>query len=480
MSLTSALSNAVTGMSAASRRAEITSHNIANATTEGYARQSVESLQRVSAGRGAGVALSATARETDPRLTASRREAESEAGGSQVQAASSRVVADVFDGSGALFESVAALENSLRSVSEMPESSALQERVVSNADQVVTAFADIAGTIQAERTAADGAIEAAVGKVNTALVAIEKLNGQIGIARVNGRDSASLEQQRSDQLDVVAQNIPIRTMTRDNGQLAILTDRGVTLLDGQAKELEFSPITFVTADMDYRAGGSPLSGLTVEGIEISPGNGYRSSDTGTIAGLFEARDGSLVDTIAEVDAVAADLVSRFETAGIAAADGRGLFTDAGAALSPPAAPGLAGRLALNERVDPGQGGEVWRIRDGLDAAAPGATVNGTHAQALLDVMTEARLSGGSLARPASAAGLAGDLGALFEQRSQTLEDIAAADRSRLSTVQAAETTVIGVDIDQELQNLILIEQAYSANAKVIEVADRLVQRLLEI
>ncbi|MEZ5917889.1 MAG: flagellar basal body rod C-terminal domain-containing protein [Parvularculaceae bacterium] len=49
-----------------------------------------------------------------------------------------------------------------------------------------------------------------------------------------------------------------------------------------------------------------------------------------------------------------------------------------------------------------------------------------------------------------------------------------------TTLQEAELSRTGVDTDRELQNLLLIEQAYAANARVIEVASQMIQRLLEL
>ena len=54
MSISSALSNAVSGLTLSARRAEVTSNNIANALTEGYARREVESAEMVVDGAGAG------------------------------------------------------------------------------------------------------------------------------------------------------------------------------------------------------------------------------------------------------------------------------------------------------------------------------------------------------------------------------------------------------------------------------------------
>ena len=44
----------------------------------------------------------------------------------------------------------------------------------------------------------------------------------------------------------------------------------------------------------------------------------------------------------------------------------------------------------------------------------------------------------------------------------------------------AEGQTTRVDTDQELQRLLIVEQAYAANARVIETIDRLIQNLLEI
>jgi flagellar hook-associated protein 1 FlgK len=37
-----------------------------------------------------------------------------------------------------------------------------------------------------------------------------------------------------------------------------------------------------------------------------------------------------------------------------------------------------------------------------------------------------------------------------------------------------------VDVDQQMQDLLIIEQAYAANARVIEIASNMIDRLMEI
>ena len=49
-----------------------------------------------------------------------------------------------------------------------------------------------------------------------------------------------------------------------------------------------------------------------------------------------------------------------------------------------------------------------------------------------------------------------------------------------SLLRAEELNAVGVDTDQEMQSLLIIEQAYAANARVISVLDGLMQKLLEM
>lgn len=485
MSINNALSNALSGLDAASLRAQVASHNVANASTEGYARQQVAAVQQVAAGRGAGVEALGPERVTDPSVTAARRDAQARASMDGATSQAARRIADAAAAIGdptSLFARIDALESGLRALSEQPGSSALQARTTAALSDVAGSFRDVASTIQAQRSAADLAIGAAVDEANGALSRIEALGADIAAARSGGRSSAALEQLRDDALDMLAKHVPIRVLDRSGGQIAVLTDGGVTLFDGRARSLEFDPTGFVSAAMDFRAGIGSLSGLSVEGQELTPGSGTQALTGGGIAGLFAVRDGLGPEAATQLDALAADLAGRFEATGLADASGRGLLTDGGAALSATPAPGLAGRLMVNAAVDPAQGGAAWRLRDGLDAAAPGAADDPSRVTALLAAMTERATAPAASAQVGrySASGLAAALGSTLETAAQSREANTAASAARLSALEGEEAAVQGVDLDREMQDLIRIEQAYAANARVIEVADRMVQRLLEI
>jgi len=65
MSISSALSTALTGLAASSRMAEVTASNVSNALTEGYARREVQLSARTLGGTGVGVAIKGITRHVN-------------------------------------------------------------------------------------------------------------------------------------------------------------------------------------------------------------------------------------------------------------------------------------------------------------------------------------------------------------------------------------------------------------------------------
>jgi flagellar hook-associated protein 1 FlgK len=120
------------------------------------------------------------------------------------------------------------------------------------------------------------------------------------------------------------------------------------------------------------------------------------------------------------------------------------------------------------------------LRDGVYASGPGAA--GSNAILVnfigaLDAPRANGLSNGALQTAAEAAAGLASLRGVALQAAQT--EAAQSDVFR-DALAEAELAVTGVDTDAELQQLLLIEQAYAANARVIEVAGRLIDQLTEL
>lgn len=142
---------------------------------------------------------------------------------------------------------------------------------------------------------------------------------------------------------------------------------------------------------------------------------------------------------------------------------------------------LQAGVTLNPAVDPGHGGSIWRIRDGLGAATSGDSGATGLLVAYRGALLAQRLpvSGGFMPGQRSFAALASDLISGIASDRLTAESeqgFAAAKALALGTQEAAG----GVDTDQEMQALLMMEKAYAANAKVISALGSMIDRLLEI
>ncbi|MHA3914975.1 flagellar hook-associated protein FlgK [Halovulum sp. GXIMD14793] len=488
MSISSTLSNALSGLTAASRSAEMISNNVANAMTPGYSRRTLELTATSVDGRGTGVAVSGVRLGQDPVAIAARRRNDAELGQATTRAATvSQITAALGtpDQAGALANRAADFEAALIAAANDPASSSALSNLASRAAQYGSTIAQISTETRRMRMDADAQIARQVGEVNTSLKAIELINREIKLRTTAGGETAALIDERQQLIDRVSSILPIKTAQRQGGEIALFTSNGAVLLDGPAAELGFEATGLITQDMTLGSGA--LSGLTLNGREITIGDGTGSGlmDGGSLSALFEKRDVSVPAFADQLDALAEDLVLRFQDPGVdptLALGDPGLFTDAGGAYDPMDRQGLAGRLALNAAVDPSAGGAVWRLRDGLNAAIPGNSGSGAILSNLLEAAQSARTPATGLGMMAASdvAGFATELTSQFATRQYQEEDTTAYLNALGNTLTEAETAASGVDTDAEMSKLLLVEQSYAANARVVSVVDTLIQRLLEI
>jgi flagellar hook-associated protein 1 FlgK len=291
-----------------------------------------------------------------------------------------------------------------------------------------------------------------------------------------------MEDQRQLLIDGISEIVPVKEYKRDLGAVALFTPGGVTLVDGTAAELSFDATNVIVPHMTL-AGGL-LSGLEINGEPVDTASSGGPISGGKLAALFQIRDELAPESQSQLDAVARDLVERFQDAGLDATRAPGdpgLFTDGGAAFAAANEVGLAGRLRVNALVDPAAGGASWRLRDGLGAATPGPVGDSALLLDLQGALSALRVpASGDFGSAAQTAGnlqatFLGEIGAAREVSDQTVSFAAA----RYSAINS-QVLEDGVDSDQEMQNLLLIEQAYSANARMMQVVDEMMQALMRI
>lgn len=485
MSITSTLGSALSGLHAASRAAELVSSNVANAMTEGYARRELELGARRVGDSGQGVQVLGVRRITDPVLTADRRLAGADQGQSGTLAAFHDALVKALgnaEEAGSLTARIAAFDGALITAAAQPSSTAALSAVLNAATALVDGVRSVARTIMDQRTIADRQIAADVATANQQLQQIADLNTEIRSYSSAGRDVSALMDQRARLVDDLSGILPLRSVDRDHGQIALYSASGAVLLDGRPSVLGFTPAAMVTAEMSMASGG--LSGLTLNGIPMTPGTGGSLLNGGSLGAQFDIRDRLGPAAQSRLDALARDLVTRLSDPAadptLAPGDA-GLFTDAGGPFVAADETGLSMRIAVNAAADPAQGGVLTRLRDGLNAVAPGPAGNPATLIALREALAAPRIaaSGDLNAGQTDFAGLAGEFLALSAGDRAQAETRAAFAATRFSTLKEQELQG-GVDTDQEMQSLLVIEQVYAANARMVQTVDEMIQTLLGI
>ena len=485
MSFGTAFASALSGLTAASKASELVSSNIANATTPGYGRRALNLSAQTTGPNGQGVKIAGVNRAQDRPLLNDRRLAQSAQGDAQARLdfyTRLQTLMGTPDQPTSLNGRAAALGSALTEAVSHPESDARLGTVAATAKALASGLAAIGADIQAARSQADADIATQVQQLNAALGRAAKLNGQIQAGLGAGQDTSALQDQRQQTIDQIAQIVPLREVAQNNGAVALYTTGGAVLLDGRPSVFGFTPTAAISPAMTLQSGG--LSGLTLNGL-ATPTAGVDSLMTGgTLAASFALRDDIGVSAQAQIDAVARDLVERFQSSGLdptRAAGAAGLFTDAGAPFLAANEVGLAQRLSLNRAVDTTQGGALWRLRDGLGATSPGPP----GASALLSSLNAAlsgnrqTASGAFLPNQRSFSGLTGDLLSMTAANTLAAQGDATFATTRLDTFTGLEAQG-GVDTDFEMQSLLQIEQSYTANAKVLKAVGDMMQTLLDM
>jgi len=490
VTLSSALSAANSGLATTARRAGVAAGNIANATTPGYVRRSLRVGEIVLNGRGQGVQALGIDRAQDIALTRERRQAGSSAARADIIAQGmanlSRELGVPGDGFG-LFAVYQGVEASLRELAVTPESVALQNGATNALGALASEFNDLYSIGQNQRLTADNAIARSVRDVNAGLHRIAGLNGQIAGLGGNSGDIAALEDERQRVLDEISQIIPVRVITKEHGQIDIMTEEGVFLLAGSVREISFNGAGVIPAGASYDENGAGvLSGLSVGDQNLTPNtSGYFAVSGGTLAGLFTIRDQTAPDFLENLDSLAADIISRFSADGIdptTASGAPGIFTDAGSALDAGNITGIAGRIRVNAALDNSQGGQASRLRDGLGSTGLGTVADAGILNNLLDAFTNSATAppGSDLLGAHTSVELVAGFSSLIGEGRINADAVATTALARAGALADAELSMSGVDTDAEMQSLLLIEESYAANARVIQTISEMLDILMQI
>lgn len=484
MSIARALGNALSGLSTTARGTEVVAANLANASTPDYARRDLVISAQTAGGNSGGVRIDGVTRAVNASILSELRLAESaraEAGTRLTFATEIENAIGIAGNPGSLGSALNDFRTALGSAASRPDDDVRLTHAVDKARVLARQFNAISDKVQAARTNADRAIADDVATLNVSLAQVADLNRKITALEADGSDPASLYDQRQGIISQIAKIVPVQEVMRPAGAVALFTAEGAVLLDGTVPtEFSFAAAGQITADQTI---GAPLALLTQNGLDLSSPQ-MRLYGGGRLAANFAIRDELAPAAQSLLDDLALDLHDRLTDPAVdptLAPGAAGVFTDAGGSAVPATKTGLAGRIAVNAALVESEGGDPWRLRAGIGAAAPGAVGDSSLLIALSDALDTPR------AAPATTgfygqASLTGRLGAVESQISTARVNAqsTATIRSSQAETIASRFLADGVNSDAEMQKLLQYEQAYAANARVIQAIQTMMDQILEI
>lgn len=129
---------------------------------------------------------------------------------------------------------------------------------------------------------------------------------------------------------------------------------------------------------------------------------------------------------------------------------------------------------------PENGGALWRIRDGLGAATAGAAGDNTQVTAFIEALDGAMSFDESLGLGDQMT-LTSYVSTLIASQNTTRANAETSAESLAAgaiAVQSTRLSFMGVNVDDELQQLTLIQQSYGANAQALSTVSEMIDTLL--
>ena len=471
MSLSASLSTANSSLFVSSERTSLVSRNIANADRAYYSRKYVE----VATLPGSGVRPSARVRAEDPVLfrkilSSSSQTAMYSAVVDSVDMLNSTINDVELDSSPAAL--INKLMSALQSFSAQPHSQLAAEAAVRSARSLASGLNSAAAAVQSVRNEADTGIQASIDRVNSLLTQFQSLNDEIIKGTITGRDVTDYMDQRDEVLANLSNEIGIRTISRDNNDMVIYTDSGVTLFDRSPRSIVFQRTLNATPGVAGNA-------IYIDGVQVTGAGASMPLQSGRIVGLVQARDDISLAYEAQLDEIARALITSFSEGSPAVA---GLFTNAGATTVPTSlTSGLASRIAVNASVDPDQGGNANLLRDGITVVynTDGVASFTDRIDELIGKMGDSytfdpatKIAGGTLADFSAIS-----VGWLQEQR-KVADDNYTYQSTLFQRTFEAFTRTTGVNLDEELSLMLEIERSFATSSKLISVIDEMYNALL--
>lgn len=444
----SGLSTALTALYAQRRGLDVTGQNIANANTDGYSRQrvnlasigapAVPALWSTYDGAGSGVRVTDVERLRDAFLENRGRIEQAKlslfTGRQETLAGIERTFQE--PSSTGLQSQLADMWGAWHNVANQPSSLAARSQLLGSSATLADSIRQTYTSLESQWAAGHEQLSVTVSSVNATASSIAELNQAIQSASRAGLPANELSDKRDLLAMQLADQVGATVRASGDGMVDVYLG-GTALVRGDRAE------TLAVAGSNTME-GFRTSGVPATVVWAVSGDGAPTS--GRTGAYLEALNSTIPSYADQLDAVVSNLVGSLNSAHVAGYDldgnpGTNLF-----------APTATAKDITSLITDP---------RKVAAATEPGATFDGSNAQLIAEI--ERQATGPDTAYRQ----LIVDLGNVAQTANRRLE----IQSNVALQVNAAREAQAGVNIDEEMINLLSFQRAYEAAARVISTID---------
>ena len=420
-----------------------TSNNIANANTPGYTREIPEISENpelVSGGlvTGGGVSLEGLESVRDQLLNLQIQQQTSAQSSADAESSALQQVQTYFSTSGNdIASAFSAFSSSLAQLSDSPSSSSAQQGAMTAGQNLANAFDTTANGLTTEQSALNSQVTQTVAQINSLSQQIAKLNGQLSQLTESGQNGGTIQDQR-DQLVQQLSKLTGVSVTQSSDGEVITTGNGTPLVMGSQS---FSLQTATGSDGMQHV-------LDANGTDITA-----SIKGGQLGGSIQTRDQVIPGYLTQLNTLAGQFASAFNAAQAKGFDsngnpGQNFFSvpASGAASGMTLSITSPSQIAISSDGSSGSNGNVANLSAALTNALPsGQSPSQAYSNLVFQVGNDASNAN------AQSAAIGQNILQLTNQQS----------------------SISGVNIDEETTNLIRYQTAYEAAARIVSTIQQL-------
>jgi flagellar hook-associated protein 1 FlgK len=443
----------------------VTGNNIANVNTPGYTRQVPEFTEDLPVVTGlgilvgSGVHVASVSQVLDPLLARRQLAAETERGEQGALSDELGALAGILSelDTPSIGSALSGFFDAADALARNPQGLAERETLLARATALARELNGRSAAIASQQRAIDGRYVEAATHAGDLQRQIADLNRQIVGSETSGQRANDLRDQRAAALQELSGLLRISTVEQANGLVTVSAANGLGLVDGGE----------VTNPIVVRQSGVGLDGLPLHEAGIADAAGGfiavpEAFASGELGGLAEARDTQLVAASGALDTFALALSGEVNNI---QQDPAALDLDGNPTAAVPLFGGTGAADLAVVITDPHQIGAALSAQPGDNQNALRlADLRTTPVAALGNASFTAYL-GAEQAAVAEDAARAGDAAAAAAALSQQIENQRAA--------------VSGVNLNEELTNLLKYQRAFQAASRMIGIADQLLGDLFE-